>query len=317
MKLLLILGGILLLLLAGFFAALVWSFRQAFYWPSAKKTVDPRRFLGEEKDQFCKQPMLELVDELEARSFEQVFIRSHDGLRLAARLYVEPDSDTVEILFHGWRGSALRDGCGGSRMARDAGHSILLVDQRAHGLSDGNTLSFGILEKYDCLGWINYTVERFGGDVKILLKGVSMGASTVLMASGLELPPQVRGIVADCGYSSPEAIIRKVCREDVGISDRIGYPLVRLSARLFGGFSMQDGGAVEAVRRATVPILIAHGTEDHFVPFSMATEIFDACTCEKIFIEVPDAGHGLSFFYDRPRYEQVVIDFQNKVLADR
>lgn len=316
MKLFWICASVALILLAGFFATLIWSFRQAFYWPTAKKTVDPHRFLGEEKDLFCKEPMLALVDELDARPFEQVFIRSHDGLRLAARLYVEENTDTVEILFHGWRGSALRDGCGGSRMARDAGHTLLLVDQRAHGLSDGNVLSFGILEKYDCLGWARYAVERFGPDVKILLKGVSMGASTVLMAAGLDLPPQVRGILADCSYSSPEAIIRKVCRVDLGIPDRIGYPLVRLSARLFGGFSLQDGGAVEAVKHATVPILIAHGTEDHFVPFSMAEEIYRACTAEKAFVRIKDAGHGLSFFYDRPLYEKLVTDFQNKILSD-
>ena len=292
-----------------------WSYHKAFYFPDSKKKVDPRRIFGSDPDAFYKDPMLALVGELEGRPFERVYIQSRDGLRLAARLYAEPHSNVVEILFHGWRGSALRDGCGGSRLAREAGHSILLVDQRAHGDSEGNTITFGIKEKYDCLDWVNYTVERFGPDVKILLVGLSMGASTVLMASALSLPPNVKGIAADCGYSSPEAIIRKVCR-DMGISDRLGYPVVRLAARLYGGFSMRDAGAVEAVRHAKIPILLIHGCEDSFVPFAMCREIYGAIASEKYLLEVPGAGHGVSFFYDRAAYARAVWDFQKAVLKE-
>lgn len=302
---------IILLIVAAYF--LRWSYLQAFYFPTDKKKIDPRSFLGSEKDMFCKEPMISLVDELEARPYEAVSINSHDGLKLAGRLYTEPGSDVVEIIFHGWRSCALRDGCGGSRLAREAGHSILLIDHRAHGDSDGNVITFGIKEKYDCLDWTNYIVERFGKDVKIILVGLSMGAATVLMASALPLPPNVKGIAADCGYSSPEAIIRKVCR-DMGIPDKLGYPFVRVAARLFGHFSMKDGGAVEAVKHAKVPILLIHGKEDDFVPFGMCREIYDACASEKYLLEVPHAGHGLSFFYDRKAYEATVREFQKKIL---
>ena len=311
---LLIVSVTVLILVAAASGFLYWSFRKAFYHPNAKKKTDPHRFLGREKDSFCKEPMLKLVDELENRTYESVRITSRDGLSLFGRLYLEPKSNVVEIIFHGWRGSALRDGCGGSHLARKAGHSILLVDQRAHGESDGNVITFGIKEKYDCLDWTNYITSRFGADVKILLVGLSMGAATVLMASSLDLPETVKGIAADCGYSSPEAIIRKVCRCDMGIPDRIGYPFVRLAARLFGGFSMNDGGAVEAVRRARVPILLIHGTEDDFVPVEMCREIYDACTSEKFLLEVPRAGHGLSLFYDWDAYVNAVRAYQEKVL---
>ena len=311
----LIVGIAVIGLLGVAFGFLRWSFRKAFYMPDAKKKTDPRHFFGEARDDFCKAPMLELVDELDARSYERVTVRSHDGLTLVGRLYEETESDVVHIIFHGWRGNALRDGCGGSRLARDAGHSILLVDQRAHGESDGNVITFGIKEKYDCLDWVNFARERFGSDIKILLVGVSMGAATVLMASDLDLPANVKGIAADCGYSSPEAIVRKVCC-DMGIPDRVGYPFVRVSARLFGGFSMKDGGAVEAVKHARVPILLIHGEEDGFVPFSMCREIYDACASEKYLLAVPHAGHGLSFFYDRKAYEQAQGLFTGKRWAN-
>ncbi len=291
-----------------------WSFCKAFYMPTKYKKTDPREFLGGEKDQFCKQPMLDMVDELEARPYERVSVRSHDGLTLAGRLYTEPNSDILEIFFHGWRGSALRDGCGAARLARQAGHSFLLVDQRAHGESDGNVITFGIKEKYDCLAWSAFAVERFGKDIRILLAGVSMGAATVLMACALPLPKQVKGISADCGYTSPEAIIRKVCR-DMKIPDAVGYPFIRIGARLFGRFSMQDGGALEAIRHAKLPVLIIHGETDAFVPYSMAEELREAARdIELTYLSVPEAGHGLAFFYDHPAYVQAVRAHQKKAL---
>ena len=315
----LILGIILVfaVLLAAFFFAR-WGFHAAFYQKDEKKVIDPRKFFGSERDAFCHPKLVALVDELEARPFERVTITSHDGLRLFGRYYAaEGESCVVDIIFHGWRGNAFRDGCGGSHLSRLAGHHLLLVDQRAHGESDGNVITFGVLEKHDCLAWTKYAAERFGPNVKIILSGVSMGASTVLMASALPLPPQVKGIVADCGYTSPEAIIRKVCREDMHIPDRLAYPFVCVAARLFGRFSMKDGGAVEAVKHTNIPILIVHGTRDGFVPHAMCREIFDACASrDKELLEIADAGHGLAYFYDRDTYERAVRAFHKRTLTD-
>ncbi len=292
-----------------------WCFDKAFYMPEKYKKGNPHEFLGGEKDLFCKAPMEQLVGRLEGIPSQRVTITSHDGLRLSARLYLaEKESDVLEIFFHGWRGTALRDGCGGGTMALDAGHHLLLVDQRAHGESDGHVITFGIKEKYDCLDWVNYAVERFGKGIKIQLAGISMGAATVLMASALPLPPEVKGISADCGYTSPEAIIRKVCR-DMGISDRIGYPFVRFSARLLGRFSMRDAGAVDAVAHTKLPILLIHGTADDFVPYAMAEEL-KAANPDITLLSVPNAGHGLSFFYDIPAYTAAVRDFQARIFGE-
>ena len=236
--------ALLIILIGAFVGILIWVYRMAFYQPTKKKKVDSHEFFGGKRDEFCRQPLCDLVDEFEAFPYEEVSIISHDGLRLVGRYFHFSDDNRVEILFHGWRGNAMRDGCGGAKIARDVGYNLLVVDQRAHGDSDGNVITFGINEKYDCLAWANYAVERFGKDVVILLGGVSMGAATVLMASALPLPPNVKAITADCPYSSPEAIIRKVSN-DMKISDRLGYPFIALSARLFGKFSMRDGGAVE------------------------------------------------------------------------
>ncbi len=311
----LITGGAILVLAAAFFGILRWCYGKAFYHPRRHRRLDTLAAVDEVKDEVAHAPMVELARELMAIPFERVSIRSRDGLLLTGRYYHITDEKRLEILFHGWRSNALRDGCGGAKIARDVGFNQLIVDQRAHGDSEGKTLTFGIKEKYDCLDWVNYAVERFGDDVQILLGGVSMGASTVLMASALPLPKNVKAITADCGYSSPEAIIRKVCR-DMGIPDRLGYPFVRMSARVFGGFSLADGGAVEAVKSARVPIMIMHGEEDDFVPFSMSKEIYDACASPKTYLAVPRAGHGVSYFYDTEGYSRAVGDFKRAAFEE-
>lgn len=305
----LILGIAVFLLVLAFVAILLWCYRKAFYFSNAQKKIGTRASVDQVRDELSHDPMLHLAEELEGCESESVSIRSRDGLTLCGRYYHISDQNHLEILFHGWRSNALRDGCGGAKLARDAGYNLLIVDQRAHGSSDGNTITFGVKEKYDCLDWVNYAIDRFGNDVRILLGGVSMGAATVLMASSLPLPPNVVGITADCPYSSPEAIIRKVCR-DMGIPDRLGYPFVRISARLIGRFSLADSGAVEAVRHAKVPIMLMHGEEDDFVPFSMSLEILDAIASDKKFLAIPRAGHGLAYFYDTETYTREVTAFK-------
>ena len=114
--------------------------------------------------------------------------------------------------------------------------------------------------------------------------------------------------------AKPEAIIRKVCREDMGIPDSLGFPFVRLGARLFGGFSIMDGGALEAVKHAKVPLMIMHGDEDDFVPFSMCHELYEAIPGQKTLLTVAGAGHGLSYFAETERYEQTLHAFESAAL---
>lgn len=252
--------------------------------------------------------MIPLINDLLSREYEEVHITSSDSKKLFGRYYHVRDGAPLQIQFHGYRGSGLRDFCGGCKLARDAGHNMLLVDQRAHGKSEGRAITFGVKERYDCLCWINYARERFGKDTPIILSGVSMGGTTVLMASGLDLPENVKAIIADCPYSSPEAIIRKVCR-DRGFPDKLVYPLIRLSALLFAGFDPNSFSAVQAVTKSRVPILIMHGEDDLFVPCDMSREIFDACTSAKMRLTVPGAGHGLSYIVDREKYTSTLTKF--------
>ena len=190
-------------------AALLAAFKIAFY--SRPRPLDPYRVPSGKQFQAVKGRMLELVGAIDALPFEPVSIVSHDGLRLSGRYYHLRDGAPLQINFHGYRGSALQDFCGGMTIARAAGRNVLLIDERAQGESEGRVISFGVNERRDCLQWAEYAVSRFGAETKIILSGVSMGAATVLMASELPLPANVKCIIADCPYSSPEAIIRTVC----------------------------------------------------------------------------------------------------------
>lgn len=255
--------------------------------------------------------MRALVRSLLDIPYEQVYTESYDGLRLAARYYHFHDGAPVLIQFHGYRGNAMREFGGGYRIAKELKFNALVVDQRAHGESQGHTITFGILERYDCARWIAYVSRRFGADTKILLSGVSMGAATVLMASELQLPRNVIGIIADCPYSTPGAIIRRVCK-DVRIPGWLAYPFIALGGWLFGGFKLWAASAVEAVKCTDIPILLIHGEDDRLVPSQMSRQIYQACHGPKQLFSVANAGHGLSFLLDAQGYTQAVRDFWNQ-----
>ena len=286
-----------------------YCYRRIFY-AAPKKKDGPIKLPNGEQYLSKREQMLSLIDEMSAIPFEQVYITSFDGLKLAARYYHVKDGAPVHIQFHGYKGWAYRDFCGGNKLARERGCNTLVVDQRAHGMSEGNTISMGINERFDCLSWINYICERFGRDVKIVISGVSMGATTVLMAAGLGLTENVIGIIADCPYSSPKEIIMKVCN-DMKLPARLMYPFVRLGAKLYGHFDLEVADAAEAVCHAKVPILLIHGEDDRFVPCSMSQKIFErfkeANPDGNMLLETfPGAGHGISFMEDEVRYGRII-----------
>lgn len=287
-----------------------YAYRVAFYSPKTMRDYSPK-VKGTQYDPY-RPEMRRIFQQLSERPFEQVSITTYDGLTLNGRYYHVRDGAPLDIGFHGYRSSGLRDFSGGSELSFDMGHNLLLVDQRAHGGSQGNTISFGIKERRDLLCWVDYAISRFGSDVKILLYGVSMGASTVLMASEFDLPLNVRGIVADCPYASPMDIILHVGKS-MPIPNWLIMPFVMLGARIFGGFDVNETDVCRAVEKAKLPILILHGEADSFVPCSMS----DVAGHNPRMVQrhtFPGAEHGICYLVDTPRYQKLVREFVEKVL---
>ena len=297
---------IVLLCLAAALLAVFASYRLCFYSPVGNQN-DIYHYPSAEQYLPYRETALGWIRDLAALDWEEVSIRSRDGLRLAGRVLPGAEGAPAAICFHGYRARALRDFCGGARDILDMGFHLLLPDQRAQGDSEGHTMTFGIREREDCAEWVRYAAERFGPETEIVLYGISMGAATVLMASGDELPGNVRCIVADCPYSSPKAIIRKVCREDLHLPAGLCWAFLRLGARLFGRCDPEETTAAAEVRKSRVPILILHGEDDRFVLCAMSEEIAAASPLAERHT-FPGAGHGLSYMTDRERYLTLVRD---------
>ena len=268
---------------------------------------DPcNRVLGEYKEIVGKG-----IERINSTPCKWVETYSFDKLCLKARYFDNGQKNTM-IFFHGYRSSSSRDFSCALKMYMDLGFNVLLVDQRAHGRSEGTVITFGVKERYDCLSWIQFANQRFGYHIPIVISGLSMGAATVLMATSLDLPENVVGIMADCPYSSPAEIIRKVAR-DLKIPDAPVYPFIKLSAKLFGKFDLEGCTAENAVRHAKIPILLLHGEEDSFVPCDMSRKIAAACASHCELHTFPEAGHGLCYTIDADRYESAVVHFMNSI----
>ena len=221
------------------------------------------------------------------------------------------------MAFHGYRSLATIDFALEVEFFHGLGCDVLLPYQRSHGESQGRYITYGVKERFDCRDWARYAARRFGEDKPLFLMGISMGAATVLMASGLELPGNTRGIVADCGFTTPWDIMAHVARRDYRLPP---FPLLYLLdglARLRAGFRLKGADTRKALERNRIPVLFLHGEEDGFVPLSMTEENFAACRAEKRLYTVPGAGHAQSFGVDPEGCKRVLREFLERCGTQR
>ena len=251
----------------------------------------------------------ERKEQLLARPNEEVSIETQDGLMLHATYFPEGNEKKVALCFHGYTSEGMKDNLAISGYYLRNGYSLLLVDARAHGMSEGTYIGFGCLDRRDALDWLNWIIERCGEDVEILMHGTSMGGATVLMASGLELPTQVKGIVSDCGFTSPKEVFTHVLHSMYHLPAFPAIPAANLMNKRLAGYGMDECNAAREVRNATVPILVIHGSADTFVPASMCDEIYEniASTKQKLIVE--GAAHAESYYKDTESYEKALDEF--------
>ena len=278
-------------------------------------TADLEKTLDRPDYREFKEQILKGRDWIEAQQPETVEISSFDGLRLRAELILHPHPRGTLLLFHGWYGSTVTDFGYAIQEYYDRNLNLLLVHQRAQGKSEGHYMTFGIRERHDVHAWTKWHAARFGQELPIVLAGLSMGATTVLMSCGEPFAENVRGVIADCGFTAPQDIITSVVRS-MHLSAKLIVPLIGMQTKLFAGFGLREYSTVEAMRRMTLPIFFAHGEADTFVPCSMSIEAYEACKSkDKLLLLVPNATHGKSFPRAPEKYRACLNDLFDRALS--
>lgn len=250
---------------------------------------------------------------LTEHSAQDVYITSDDGLRLHG-LWVPAANPKGTILFaHGYRSSMLVD----IGMAMDfyyqKGMNLLIPEQRCHGKSQGRYITFGIKESNDMFKWLTYH-NCILGDFPVVLSGLSMGASTMLYLADRDLPENVKGIIADCGFTSPKEIISYIFKRVTKLPAIPSIWVTDMFAHVFAGIGLNDKDSRKTLAKNKLPIRMIHGTADDFVPCEMTKEGFGVCTGSKKLLLSEGAGHGVSFLKDREKYEEMISNFLEEIL---
>lgn len=261
----------------------------------------------------CRDLILEGRDWVMAKKPTEVTTTSFDGLKLVGEYIPCENARATVIMFHGWNASPISDFGAGLPYYQSLGLNILLVHQRAQGKSEGKFMTFGVRERHDVHTWVQWHEEKFG-EVPVFLVGLSMGAATVLMACGQEFPSCVKGVIADCGFTSPYEIICSVIRS-AHLPVKPIAAMIGMQTRLLAGFGLKEYSTVEALKNMKLPLLLVHGEADTFVPCHMSQSAYDACASEeKTYLCVPEATHGMSFIVQPEQYKTALRGFIDRCL---
>lgn len=253
--------------------------------------------------------IMEGIRWIESHDRERVEIRSEDGKRLVARLTLNPDAKGIALMFHGYRTHPEIDFSASSHVYYNAGNHILHIDQRASGESEGKYIGFGVLESRDCKRWCEYASERFGQDMPIIIAGLSMGASTVLMAAGQNLPENVCGIVADSAFSSPEAIIQKKIHQSYKVNGKLFAKAIGIWSRVIAGYSLTGTSVIDIMKENEIPVLFVHGRADSLVPVWMTEKAIEVCKAPKQVLLIDGAEHGTGYLVENEIYRKMLAEF--------
>lgn len=303
-----------------FLLILVFAVSGVMFFGALRRTPEKQKKKGIDTSMLF--PALELYrdtihegrDWFLAQNRRRAEILSHDGLTLRADVLDAENAVGTVLLIHGYRSTGLSDFATVFRFYHEHGYNIVVPDERACGKSDGRYITLGILERHDCKRWTEWIAQEYGSGLPIFLDGISMGAATVLMATALNLPANVRGVIADCGFTSPWEIVRSVLKATGGLPMFPFAYAAELYARLFAKFSFRAASTVEAMKICQIPVFFAHGRADRFVPYAMSKEAFRACTAKKEFFTVDDAEHGMCYLLEKEEYERRILRFFDECL---
>lgn len=307
MKAPIIIGLVALALVAGEYGIARYFYKRTMIRSNAKREKT-QEMSGTDWDLYiphireCKAKLAEMPQ-------EDLYITSEDGLKLHATYFPCENSEKIVICFHGYTSEGLNDYSTLALFYKKHGYHLLLVDERAHGKSEGKYIGFGCLDRHDALLWIKKAIAMLGENCKIVLHGDSMGGATVLMTTGLDLPSQVKAAVSDCAFTSAWDVFSSVLKNMYHLP---AFPLMHICSKMVekrAGYRLDECNAKDEVAKAKIPILFMHGDVDSFVPCSMVYELHDACKTEKKLVIIEGAGHVESCYKNPELYEGSIEEF--------
>ena len=245
-------------------------------------------------------PLIKAFNEL---SFEEVTIRSFDNLTLYGYL-LRGNKKEVVICVHGYKSAMEFDYCDKVKIYQDRGSTVLLLNDRAHGKSEGDYLGFSEHDKRDVARWVDFINDIYP-DAKIYLHGVSMGGATVIHCANMNLK-NVCGIIDDCGFDSIVNISKYLMKDIYHLSYFPFGDLAWMWSVIITGISFNTSMGEECVRNSSVPILFIHGKEDHYVPCRMSEMMYEACTTPKELHIIENCGHAASYMMAPKEYTDAV-----------
>jgi len=251
---------------------------------------------------------------LEKRETEEIWITSFDNLKLYGTYIPAETPKACVILMHGYRSTGIYDFSGVIPFYVENGYSVILVDQRACGRSEGKYISFGVNERMDALSWAQYADARFESKTPIIMHGLSLGGATVMMSADLPYPDSVCGLISDCGFTSPYDIIAHCGKEWLHIPSFPIVDILSLTVKNLLGFGYRDCSSTEALKSSDLPIFLVHGEADDFVPAYMTEENYAAAQNCKGKLIVPEAGHALSYLLETETYQKAISAYLNDIL---
>lgn len=246
-------------------------------------------------------------------NYTESYIKSNDNLNLHAyTINQNNNTDKWAIVVHGYGGS-------GKLMSAKAkyfyemGYNVLIPDLRSHGKSEGDYIGMGWDDRLDIISWINFIIQN-NSNSKIVLHGTSMGAATVLMASGEDLPPNVKAIISDCAYTSVWDEFSYELETYLNVPTSYILNVTNIITKLRAGYSFKEASAIDAVKKSTVPILYIHGDSDKFVPYSMMDKLYNATKSPKEKLTIEGAEHANSDLISPYLYWLTINDFVEKYI---
>ena len=248
----------------------------------------------------------------EKSNYSDKYIESYDKLQLHSYV-VTQNSNKWAIVVHGYGGSGklMSDK---SKYFYDMGYNVLIPDLRGHCKSEGDYIGMGWKDRLDIISWINFIIKE-NPNAEIVLHGTSMGAATVLMTSGENLPSNVKAIVADCAYTSAWDEFSYQLETYLKVPSYYILNVTNMVTKLKAGYSLKEASALESVKKATVPILFIHGDKDKFVPYSMMDKLYDATSSPKEKLTIDGGEHANSDLVSPFLYWLTVEDFLNQYVT--